>query len=96
MTSSRTGSTEATLEQAARVLFRVIRWAKRVQSVAGLSVPDQLLLLNERWTRLFVLTAAEAQMVVEPTSLLRAAGESGMLSRDAAEICSSIGRHQGR
>lgn len=67
-------SPEVTQELAARVLFRAIKWTKGVQTLAGLPMSDQLLLLNERWIHVFVLTAAEVQMSIQPTQLLRAAG----------------------
>lgn len=46
-------------ESAAKLLFLSIKWAKSIPSFLQLSYRDQSILLEESWSELFVLTAAQ-------------------------------------
>ncbi|KAF7987664.1 hypothetical protein HCN44_003527 [Aphidius gifuensis] len=51
--------TENIYESAARLLFAAVQWARGIPSFFELSTRDQSLLLEESWSELFVLTAAQ-------------------------------------
>lgn len=50
---------ENVYESAAKLLFLAIKWAKSIPSFLQLSYRDQSILLEESWSELFVLTAAQ-------------------------------------
>ncbi|XP_034245182.1 nuclear receptor subfamily 2 group E member 1 [Thrips palmi] len=50
---------ETVCEAAARLLFLNVQWARGVPAFTGLSLRDQLLLLQESWSELLVLAAAQ-------------------------------------
>ena len=52
-------------EIAARLLFMNVRWAQHVPAFATLPYRDQMLLLEETWRELFVLSAAQFALPVE-------------------------------
>ena len=52
-------------EMAARLLFMNVRWAQHVPAFATLPYRDQMLLLEETWRELFVLSAAQFRLPVE-------------------------------
>ena len=52
-------------EMAARLLFMNVRWAQHVPAFATLPYRDQMLLLEETWRELFVLSAAQFHLPVE-------------------------------
>lgn len=50
---------EALFESAAKLLFLAVKWAKSMPSFAQIPLGDQTLLLEESWSELFVITAAQ-------------------------------------
>ncbi len=58
-------ATESLSEMAARLLFMNVRWAQHVPAFTSLPYRDQLLLLEESWRELFVLSAAQFSLPVE-------------------------------
>jgi hypothetical protein len=50
---------ENVYESAAKLLFLAIKWARSIPSFLQLSYRDQSILLEESWSELFVLTAAQ-------------------------------------
>ncbi|KAL3882553.1 hypothetical protein ACJMK2_028888 [Sinanodonta woodiana] len=71
---------EAVCEAAARLLFMGVKWTKNVPAFLSLSFRDQVILLEEGWRELFVLGAAQFQMLIDPSPLLEAAGIGPELS----------------
>ncbi|XP_077486247.1 nuclear receptor subfamily 2 group E member tailless [Amblyomma americanum] len=61
-------------ESAARLLFMNVKWMKTVAALTVLPMRDQLLLLEEGWRELFVLSAAQFLLPLEVAPLLAAAG----------------------
>ncbi|XP_069172187.1 nuclear receptor subfamily 2 group E member 1-like [Procambarus clarkii] len=61
-------------ETAARLLFMNVRWAKQLPAYTALPFRDQLLLLEEGWRELFVLSAAQFLLPVEAGPLLASCG----------------------
>jgi hypothetical protein len=51
--------TDNVYEIATRILFAAVKWARTQRSFIGLPFTDQVILLEECWSELFVLTAAE-------------------------------------
>ncbi|KAL1490404.1 hypothetical protein ABEB36_013109 [Hypothenemus hampei] len=52
-------------ESAAKLLFLAIKWAKTIPSFLRLSLRDQSILLEESWSDLFVLTAAQWALPID-------------------------------
>ncbi|XP_076063383.1 nuclear receptor subfamily 2 group E member tailless [Oratosquilla oratoria] len=69
-------SPETVCESAARLLFMNVRWAKHLPAFTALPFRDQLLLLEEGWRELFVLSAAQFLLPVEVGPLLASSGLS--------------------
>ncbi|XP_070394512.1 nuclear receptor subfamily 2 group E member 1 [Dermacentor albipictus] len=63
-------------ESAARLLFMNVKWMKTVTAINLLPMKDQVLLLEEGWRELFVLSAAQFMLPIEVAPLLAAAGFS--------------------
>ncbi|RWS26948.1 nuclear receptor subfamily 2 group E member 1-like protein, partial [Leptotrombidium deliense] len=61
---------EAICETAARLLFMNVKWLKSLPSFVSLPIRDQLLLLEEGWRELFVLSAAQFMLPLEFGALL--------------------------
>ena len=60
-----TAAAENISEIAARLLFMNVRWAQHVPAFATLPYRDQMILLEETWRELFVLSAAQFHLPVE-------------------------------
>ncbi|KAK3866329.1 hypothetical protein Pcinc_028130 [Petrolisthes cinctipes] len=67
-------SPETICETAARLLFMNVRWAKHLPAYTALPFRDQLMLLEDGWRELFVLSAAQFLLPVEAGPLLAASG----------------------
>ncbi|KAF2899528.1 hypothetical protein ILUMI_06644, partial [Ignelater luminosus] len=52
-------------ESAAKLLFLAVKWARTIPSFLQLSYRDQSILLEESWSELFVLTAAQWALPVD-------------------------------
>ncbi|XP_015589640.1 nuclear receptor subfamily 2 group E member 1 [Cephus cinctus] len=61
---------ESVCEQAARLLFLNVRWARDLAAGTGLTIEDQLTLLEASWRELFLLAAAQMLPSLDPTPLL--------------------------
>ncbi|XP_031841713.1 nuclear receptor subfamily 2 group F member 6 isoform X2 [Nomia melanderi] len=62
--------TENIYEFAAKLLFFAVRWARSIHSFLQLPYRDQTILLEESWSELFVLTAAQWNFPVEEVALV--------------------------
>ncbi|XP_060820577.1 nuclear receptor subfamily 2 group E member 1-like [Bombus pascuorum] len=61
---------ESICEQAARLLFLNVHWAKELAAGTTLVLEDQLTLLEFSWRELFLLAAAQILPTLDPTILL--------------------------
>ena len=63
------GHTQETVyETSARLLFMAVKWAKNLPSFASLAFRDQVILLEESWSALFLLNAIQWCLPLEATS----------------------------
>ncbi|XP_025078388.1 photoreceptor-specific nuclear receptor-like isoform X2 [Pomacea canaliculata] len=60
---------ETLYECSARLLFMAVRWAKNLPSFANLPFRDQVILLEEAWSELFLLCAIQWSMPMEACPL---------------------------
>lgn len=58
---------ETVYETSARLLFMAVKWAKNLPSFARLSFRDQVILLEESWSELFLLNAIQWCIPLDPT-----------------------------
>lgn len=65
-------SPEDICESAARLLFLNVQWTKSLPYFTGLTMSDQLLLLEESWKDLFTLGAAQFLPLIDLTALMEA------------------------
>lgn len=56
---NKTGSSERIREMAARLLFMTVHWAKKVRHFSELSHLDQVTLLRENWSKIFIINLAQ-------------------------------------
>jgi nuclear receptor subfamily 2 group E protein 1 len=61
---------ESMCEQAARLLFLNVTWARDLNANSGLCMEDQLTVLESSWRELFLLAAAQCVPHLDPTPLL--------------------------
>lgn len=61
---------ESICEQAARLLFLNVHWARDLAIGTNLVIEDQLTLLESSWRELFLLAAAQILPTLDPTPLL--------------------------
>ncbi|XP_033749156.1 photoreceptor-specific nuclear receptor-like [Pecten maximus] len=61
---------ETMYECSARLLFMAVRWARNLPSFANLPFRDQVILLEEAWSELFLLCAIQWSMPMEASPLL--------------------------
>jgi len=74
MTSSslpctRANSAELVCEAAARLLFMSVKWVKNLPAFVALPFVDQSLLIEDAWSELFVLGAAQFQLPLDAEAL---------------------------
>ena len=62
-------SAELICEAAARLLFMSIKWVKNLPAFVALPFVDQALLIEDAWTELFVLGAAQFQLPLDAEAL---------------------------
>lgn len=88
--------TENIYESAAKLLFLSIKWARTIPSFLQLSYRDQSILLEESWSELFVLTAAQWVLPVDESVLLgnivAPASHQNFLEEDARKLREIITR----
>ena len=83
-------SAELVCEAAARLLFMSIKWVKNLPAFVALPFVDQALLIEDAWTELFVLGAAQFQLPLD-ADVLAAHAAAALLSPPASPS-SSTGR----
>ncbi|XP_015120855.1 photoreceptor-specific nuclear receptor [Diachasma alloeum] len=66
-------SAETVYETSARLLFMAVKWAKNLPSFASLPFRDQVILLEEAWSELFLLNAVQWCLPLESSPLFSAA-----------------------
>lgn len=59
---------ETVYETSARLLFMAVKWAKNLPSFANLVFRDQVILLEESWSALFLLNAVQWSLPLEPAN----------------------------
>ncbi|XP_065088377.1 photoreceptor-specific nuclear receptor-like isoform X2 [Ochlerotatus camptorhynchus] len=59
---------ETIYETSARLLFMAVKWAKNLPSFASLTFRDQVILLEESWSELFLLNAIQWCMPIETSA----------------------------
>ncbi|XP_054273340.1 photoreceptor-specific nuclear receptor-like [Macrosteles quadrilineatus] len=83
-------STESTYESAAKLLYLAIRWARSIPSFQQLGTRDQSILLEEAWSSLFILSAAQWFLPIDEVSLIRECGAPSLrhdvLTEDARRL----------
>ncbi|KAI4465265.1 nuclear hormone receptor [Holotrichia oblita] len=87
---------ENVYESAAKLLFLSIKWARTIPSFLQLSYRDQSILLEESWSELFVLTAAQWALSVDEALLVSNAmaptARHSVLEEDARKLREIISR----
>ena len=76
-------------ETAARLLFMNVRWAQHVPAFTSLPYRDQLLLLEESWRELFILSAAQFSLPVEAAAL-QISSASSLSNGDTPSLISTL------
>ena len=61
---------DVTYETAAKILFMTIKWARNIPSFLALPFRDQAILLEESWSELFILSAAQWSMSLDTSKLI--------------------------
>lgn len=64
---------ETVYETSARLLFMAVKWAKNLPSFASLPFRDQVILLEEAWSELFLLNAVQWCLPLESSPLFSTA-----------------------
>lgn len=67
--SPHAGHQETIYESSARLLFMAVKWAKNLPSFANLPFRDQVILLEETWSELFLLCAIQWCMPLDSSPL---------------------------
>ncbi|KAL4219654.1 hypothetical protein ACF0H5_022226 [Mactra antiquata] len=80
---------EATYETAAKILFMSIKWARNIPSFLALPFRDQAILLEESWSELFILSAAQWSLPLDINALMSALGFSVTDQSDRAMVLHS-------
>ncbi|KAI1301249.1 Nuclear receptor subfamily 2 group E member 1 [Halotydeus destructor] len=81
---------EAVCENAARLLFMNVKWLKSLPAFVSLPARVQLVLLEEGWRELFVLSAAQFMLSLDIRTLLASAGLGHQVNNGAgAATCTS-------
>ena len=65
---------ESVYESAVQLLYMSVTWARNIPTFLDLPFRDQAILLEEGWSELFVLSAAQFSLPVDMGPLLSAAG----------------------
>ena len=82
-------------EMAARLLFMNVKWAQHVPAFTSLPYRDQMLLLEESWRELFVLSSAQFALPVE-LAAVKIEGESSQAEyqNELKSLQETIGKFQ--
>ncbi|KAH3792820.1 hypothetical protein DPMN_146319 [Dreissena polymorpha] len=73
---------EQTYEAAAKLLFMSVKWARNIPSFLSLPFRDQAILLEESWSELFILSAAQWAL---PLDIVELMGSLGFTPSDQSE-----------
>ena len=84
-------SSENLSETAARLLFMNVRWAQHVPAFTSLPYRDQLLLLEESWRELFILSAAQFSLPIEIAALQISSSATTSNPSNSPTIVSTLG-----
>ncbi|XP_046396813.1 photoreceptor-specific nuclear receptor-like [Ischnura elegans] len=84
-------------ESAAKLLFLAVKWARSIPSFLQLPFRDQAILLEEAWSDLFVLSAAQWSLPIDEVSLVAASsaqrgGSNTDLAREARRLRDTVER----
>ncbi|XP_011494411.1 PREDICTED: photoreceptor-specific nuclear receptor-like [Ceratosolen solmsi marchali] len=85
-------SVETVYETSARLLFMAVKWAKNLPSFGSLPFRDQVILLEESWSELFLLNAVQWCLPLESSPLFSAA-ELSALTMSPHPVHSHSGLH---
>ncbi|XP_077989479.1 photoreceptor-specific nuclear receptor-like [Glandiceps talaboti] len=75
-----TNTPESIYETSARLLFMAVKWAKNLPSFSALPFRDQVILLEEAWSELFLLCAIQWSMPLDSSPLLTATEQNSNTS----------------
>ncbi|CAL4150081.1 unnamed protein product, partial [Meganyctiphanes norvegica] len=81
--------TDSIYENAAKLLFLGVKWARSIPSFMQLPFRDQAILLEESWSELFVVAAAQWALPLDQGSLVRSCGAMGTPEREAS-LCREV------
>nr|WIM36149.1 hormone receptor 51 [Pyrrhocoris apterus] len=82
---------ETVYETSARLLFMAVKWAKNLPSFASLPFRDQVILLEECWSELFLLNAVQWCLPLESSPLFNVSDHlSGLPNGKASQIASEV------
>ncbi|CAI9717406.1 photoreceptor-specific nuclear receptor-like isoform X1 [Octopus vulgaris] len=73
-------------ECSARLLFMAVKWAKNLPSFANLPFRDQVILLEEAWTELFLLCAIQWSLPLETSPLFVVSDPSQIVNGKTSTI----------
>ena len=94
--STPANSAELVCEAAARLLFMSVKWVKNLPAFVALPFIDQALLIEDAWTELFVLGAAQFQLPLDAEALAaHAAPQSPPVSPSSSSGRQSAGSSSG-
>ncbi|CAH1392514.1 unnamed protein product [Nezara viridula] len=82
---------ETVYETSARLLFMAVKWAKNLPSFASLPFRDQVILLEECWSELFLLNAVQWCLPLESSPLFNVSDHlSGLPNGKASQIAAEV------
>ncbi|XP_077173678.1 photoreceptor-specific nuclear receptor isoform X2 [Paroedura picta] len=94
-------SPESVYETSARLLFMAVKWAKNLPVFSNLPFRDQVILLEEAWSELFLLCAIQWSLPLESCPLLSVSelapalnGKLASASVDVRSLQEVIGRYK--
>jgi len=82
---------DATCEQAARLLFLNVHWARDLTASTGLTMEDQFALLMSSWRDLFLLATAQMIPGLDPAVLLSSGSRDVALSVEVSRFREIVG-----
>ncbi|XP_072157865.1 photoreceptor-specific nuclear receptor [Bemisia tabaci] len=93
---------ETLYETSARLLFMAVKWAKNLPSFASLPFRDQVILLEECWSELFLLNAIQWCLPMDTSPLFNASdhvaavpnGKASQVAADVRVLCDTLHRYR--
>ncbi|XP_054159673.1 photoreceptor-specific nuclear receptor-like [Oppia nitens] len=88
---------ESIYETSARLLFMAVKWAKNLPSFANLTFRDQIILLEESWAEIFLLSAIQWCLPLDKNPLFSVANipDGANHSSDIRVLNDSLNRYRG-